>query len=149
VESGIKLFSANVLSPFGYIENSNLSGFSKPSIIWGIDGNFDWAYIPENQPFATTDHCGRLQLKAPNLYPKYVYYALRSTKDQYGFDRTYRASLKNIKQAVEIDVPINSDGNFNLDAQIKIAERYEELESAKAKILEQLEILSSINITLD
>ena len=149
LEQGIPAYSANVLRPFGCIEKSNISNFEKPSIIWGIDGNFEWGYIAENCPFATTDHCGRLEIKDSNLHPKYIYYALKSTKDQYGFDRTYRASLKNVKQIVVVEVPINSNGDFDLDAQIKIAERYEKIEKAKTKILEQLEILGSVNITLD
>ncbi|WP_089725396.1 N-6 DNA methylase [Candidatus Thiosymbion oneisti] len=149
LEEGIPAYSANVNEPFGFIEDSNLNDFSRPSLIWGIDGVFDWGYIPENVEFATTDHCGRLTTEEIDLHPKYIYYALKSTKDQYGFDRTYRASLKNIRQVVSVDVPVNEGGDFDLDTQIAIAERYEKLETAKAKILEQLEILSSVQVTLD
>jgi type I restriction-modification system DNA methylase subunit len=148
-ESGVPAFSANVNKPFGFVEKSNLDDFMQPSLLWGIDGTFDWGYVPEGVPFATTDHCGRLAIKEVTLYPKYVYYALKSTKDQYGFDRTYRASLKNMRQVVSIDVPVNEDGDFDVDAQIRIAERYEKLEKAKAKVLEQLEVLASVQISLD
>ena len=148
-EEGVPAYSANVNKPFGFIQESNLDDFSSPSLIWSIDGVFDWRYIPENTEFATTDHCGRLTIKAPDLCPKYVYHALKSTKDQYGFDRTYRASLRNISRVVYVDVPVDKNGDFDLDAQITIAERYEKLENAKGHILEQLEILSSVRVTLD
>lgn len=146
---GVPAYSTNVNEPFGFIEESNLNDFSSPSLIWSIDGVFDWRYIPENTEFATTDHCGRLIIKAPDLNPKYIYHALKSTKDQYGFDRTYRSSLRNIRQVVSVDVPVDKNGGFDLDAQIVIAERYEKLEQAKGNILEQLEILSSVQVTLD
>lgn len=146
-ENGIPAYSANVNNPFGFIKESNLDDFSSPSLIWGIDGIFDWRYVLANREFATTDHCGRLTIKAPSLHPKYVYYALKSTKDQYGFDRTYRASLKNIRQIVSVDVPVDKYGDFDLDIQIAIAERYEKLEEAKLQILEQLKILSLVQVT--
>ena len=148
LDAGIPAYSANVNKPFGFIGKSNINDFRKPSLIWGIDGFFDWGYIPENIEFATTDHCGRLTIINSNLYPKYVYYALKNTKDQHGFDRTYRASLKNIAQDVSIDVPVDKYGNFDWDSQVAIADRYEKIESAKMKILEQLEILSSAQVVV-
>lgn len=63
VDDGIPVYSANVRRPFGCIAESNLTDFSAFSLIWGIDGVFDWNLIPAGQPFATTDHSGRLQLR--------------------------------------------------------------------------------------
>lgn len=147
LEEGVPTYSANVNTPFGFIRESNLDNFCSSSLIWGIDGIFDWAYIPENTKFATTDHCGRLIIRVPDLHPKYVYHALKSTKDQYGFDRTYRASLRNIRRVVSVDVPVDKNGGFDLGAQIATAERYEQLENTKHNILEQLESLSLVQVT--
>jgi len=147
--TGIPAFSANVISPFGFVEKSNLNNFAKPSLIWGIDGIFDWNYIPKNKVFATTDHCGRLTVQSENLYPKYIYYALKNTKNFYGFDRTYRASLRNLRQAVTVDIPITENGDFDIATQKEISRRYEKLESAKAEICDKLEALSLFQISLD
>lgn len=147
--SGIPVYSANVSKSFGFIAKSNLVSFDRPSLIWGIDGIFDWGYIEKGKKYASTDHCGTLYILDRNLHPKYIYYVLKSTKDQYGFDRTYRASLSNIKEAVNIDIPVKKDGSFDLQAQIEIANRYEKLEKARYAILEQLHTLTSVQVTLD
>ena len=148
LEEGVPAYSANVNKPLGFIKGSNLDDFSRPSLLWGIDGIFDWAYIPENTKFASTDHCGRLTIKTSGLDAKYVYYALKSTKDQYGFDRTYRASLTNMRRVVSINVPVDKNGNFDLDAQIEIAERYEKLEKAKNNIVDCLKSVSFAQVNL-
>ena len=46
VIAGIPAYSANAMLPFGCVASSNLKDFSKPSILWGIDGNFDINFIP-------------------------------------------------------------------------------------------------------
>ena len=148
-EAGIPVYSANVTVPFGYIEKSNITDFSRPSLLWGIDGNFDWGFIPENKPFASTDHCGVLYVINSEILPKYVYYELRATKNQYGFDRTYRANLANIKEAVRIRVPIDREGNFDLDAQQQIVQRYESLDRTRNVILDKLEELARMQVVVD
>lgn len=147
-DTGIPVYSANVTKPFGYIKKSNIKDFSKPALLWGIDGIFDWNYIPEGNVFAATDHCGTLYVEHPDLLPKYVYYALKASKDQYGFDRTYRASLSNLKNAVSIEVPVKKDGSFDIKAQQRIADKYEKMEKAKEAVLEQLEMLTSVQVVI-
>lgn len=148
-QTGITTYSANPNIPFGYIEKSNLTDFSKPSLLWGIDGVFDWNYIEQDIEFATTDHCGRLIIKNDSLLPKYIYYALKSTKEQYGFDRTYRASLNNMSDVVQVEVPINKDGKFDINTQMIIADQYEKIENVKKNIIEQLKLLDAVQIALD
>jgi type I restriction-modification system DNA methylase subunit len=148
LKAGVPVYSANVNQPFGFLKKSNLKDFSRPALIWGIDGIFDWGYIPENVPFAATDHCGVLYIKDPKLFPKYLYYTLKTTKEQYGFDRTYRASLANMKDVVTIEVPVDKNGDFDLDAQKEIAENHERLEKLKSSIIEQLQNLSTIQISV-
>lgn len=146
IKKGIPLFSANVFLPFGYVGNSILNDFSKPSIIWGIDGNFDWNYIESNYIFSITDHCGRLVINNSNINPKYVWYQLNVSKSQYGFNRVFRASLENIIENITIEIPINENGKFDLPLQNRIVEKYDVI----AKIKKQIEqsIINCISPTI-
>jgi hypothetical protein len=122
VNAGIPVYSANAMVPFGYVEKSNLDDFASPSILWGIDGNFDINFIPAGEPFATTDHCGRLQITNPDIDPGYVYWNLRTTRERYGFDRVFRASLTNVSAEVEVTIPTDPNtGAFDLGAQRAMA----------------------------
>lgn len=147
--SGIPVFSANVYNPFGYIAESNLKDFQTPSLIWGIDGIFDWNLIPQNQVFATTDHCGRLKIKNPTILPEYVLYTLRESASSYGFNRNLRASLSNISN-ISIRIPIKDDGCYNIDAQSEFINKHKKIEMVRRKLLTLISkiTLSSVEIPL-
>ncbi len=139
-ESGIPIYSANALVPFGAIGASNLSGFEKPSLLWGIDGNFAWNLIPAGEVFATTDHCGRLQVLDDRIDPDYVYWFLQATRGRYGFDRVYRASLQNIAAEVTVTLPVDAgNGEFSLKKQRVLAESLRKRERARATSLNAIE----------
>ena len=144
VSEGIPVYSANVSAPFGYVGSPVLSDFSRPALLWGIDGVFDWGYVHEDQPFVATDHCGVLYVNDDLIFPRYLYHELRATKDVYGFDRTYRANLDNISASVKVRIPIRPDGNFDLVAQRRIAERYDKVESMQSLLTERLKALSDM-----
>jgi restriction endonuclease S subunit len=146
---GLPVYSANVSKPFGYIKKSNIKSFLTPSLLWGIDGIFDWGYVAAGEKFATTDHCGRLVIKSPDLFPKYIYYALKSTANQYGFDRTYRASLSNIKDVVKVQVPVKRNGKYDVDLQKKIAAQYERIEKVKCAAMAGLQKLITAQVVMD
>ncbi len=137
--SGIPVYSANVHVPFGHVSEPNILGFDRPSLIWGIDGIFDWNLIPADQPFATTDHCGRLQIKRSDLDEEYIYYALRASRSAYGFDRVFRASLRNVAASVEVVVPTNDAGQFSMERQKKLATTHRHIERTKLAALAALE----------
>ena len=145
---GIPCFSANVQEVFGYIEESDiLTDFDEPSLTWGIDGIFDWSFIPANEPFHPTDHCGVLRVLEKSIDPVYLHYALRATRDQYGFDRTYRANLKNMRQ-VSVPIPISADGSFDLKTQQAIADKYRDIEERQTSLLEKLKQIATSHVIL-
>lgn len=63
------VYSANVKEPFGYIDDLLITDFSVPSVLWGIDGDWMTSYMPENEKFYPTDHCGVLRCKTADVNP--------------------------------------------------------------------------------
>lgn len=112
----IPLFSANVFKPFGYLEKSNIKNFANPYIIWGIDGNFELAYKSAGEIFATTDHCGTIEILDRNIDPEYLLYQLNLKKFAYGFDRGLRANMENVRSIV-IDIPTTENAGFDIKTQ--------------------------------
>jgi restriction endonuclease S subunit len=141
LKSGVPSYSANPLKPLGYVAKSSLTSFERDSIIWGIDGNFDWNLIPKGVEFDITDHCGRLQINVPDLDPEYVFHVLQATRLRYGFDRVFRASLGNVRALVTVSVPADASGQPDLAAQRLLATRYRKLASLKA---DTVKVLSSL-----
>lgn len=138
VKDGIPVYSANPHSIFGYVNKSNLSNFDDDSIVWGIDGIFDFGYIPKNICFATTDHCGRIQIKNDNILPEFVYYQLRESRSTYGFNRVYRASLNNIL-TVSVNIPIDiSTGEYDIEAQQVLLSKYKKIEVIRKALIDSI-----------
>jgi restriction endonuclease S subunit len=130
--AGVPIYSANVFRPFSFVKDSNLKSFDRDSIIWTIDNaNFDWNLIPKGTVFATTDHCGRLQVKRDDLDPEYIYYFLQAARAQYGFDWSFRSSMGTMAALVTVDIPVDAKGNFDLSAQRALAMRYRRLAALK------------------
>ncbi|MHC2466711.1 restriction endonuclease subunit S domain-containing protein [Bradyrhizobium embrapense] len=149
-DTGVPVYSANVIVPFGKVAASNLENFDRPSLLWGIDGNFDWNFIPAGHPFATTDHCGRLQVLRDDLLPEYVFWYLKLTRARYGFDRTFRSSLGNMKAEVSVQVPLDSGtGQPSLSRQRAFAEGFKSREASRTLSLRALEDVLSSRISVE
>lgn len=125
----IPLYSANVSKPFGHVHSSNITDFSHPSVLWGIDGNFQVAAKEAGVEFATTDHCGRIEILDDRLDAAYCREAIALARG-HRFDRTLRPSLQRIK-ALEFEVPTGPDGKFDLASQKALASAYDLASQAK------------------
>jgi len=100
----IPVFSANVREPFGMIDKLLLTDFDVPSVLWGIDGDWMVRYMPKNNKFYPTDHCGVLRVKTKVINPYYLAVVLDIVGQQYRFSRTNRASIDRIKE-VKLPMP--------------------------------------------
>ncbi len=138
----IPLYSANVTEPFGHLHASNLDSFDHASVLFGIDGDFELATKQPGVEFATTDHCGRIEILNDALDAGYCRAAIALAR-AHGFDRTLRPSLQRIR-ALEIEVPITSDGRFDIDAQRALAATYDAIVSSLADAASRLESLAAL-----
>lgn len=103
-KNGIPVFSANVFEPFGKIDKKLLPDFKRPSVLWGIDGDWMVNYIDKEKPFYPTDHCGVLRIKGNKIHPRYLSWVLEQAGKEVRFSRAHRASITRIK-SLKIKVP--------------------------------------------
>lgn len=147
INGEIPIYSANVKSPISYHTESNIKDFSNNFVIWGIDGNFEYNFIPKNTPFVTTDHCGAIRIIDDNIYPEYLMIQLEKSRHKYGFDRGLRSSLKNM-QNVSIEIPFDKNGNINVEKQIEIIEKYEYISTLWNKISDCKREIDHLNVEI-
>lgn len=126
----IPVYSANVFQPFGYIDRQLLTDFSIPSVVWGIDGDWQVNIFKENYEFYPTDHCGVMRIKTDILLPRIAAIALQLEGEKRGFKRSYRASLDRI-ESISIKVP---DINKQKNADVQISTIEKEITEVKSKI---------------
>lgn len=142
-EFDIPVYSANVFEPFGYIDRDLLGDFSKNSVVWGIDGDWQVNVFEKGYKFYPTDHCGVLRLKTDKLMPRYVGFALLKEGEKRGFKRSYRASIDRIGSIVikAPDVTLQEGAeNIISEINLKIKDNQEKLirlEEEKRKLIEE------------
>lgn len=129
LDGTVPVYSANVIEPFGHINELLITDFSVPSVLWGIDGEWMTTYIPANSEFYPTDHCGVLRCKTSEVNPRYMVHILETEGKRMGFSRNYRASIDRI-QSITFTVP-------DIELQNKVVKKVMELED-KIKTSRQL-----------
>ena len=101
---GINIYSANVCSVFGKIDKEILDDYSRPSILWGIDGDWMVNIIDANKKFYPTDHCGYIRILIDDIIPEFLAMALEVEGKLEKFSRANRASTDRIRQ-ISVFVP--------------------------------------------
>ncbi len=113
-DSGKPIISANVNEIFGYTSKTNIKDFSKPSVLWGIDGDWMVNTIEENKEFYPTDHCGVIRCTNKDIDYKYLALAVDYEGQCEGFSRNYRASTQRIRD-LSILVPSKNEQKAIID----------------------------------
>lgn len=132
-DGAYEVFSANVFEPFGRTDSSLLSDFSKPSVLWGIDGDWMVNYLHADRLFHPTDHCGVIKVLDENvILPKYLVYPLLKAGEHERFSRANRASTERIK-ALTIRVP---SIDIQKETVSKVTEIENEINTLKQKMKE-------------
>lgn len=126
----IPVYSANVFQPFGYIDKMLISDFNKPSVLWGIDGDWMTNVIAENIPFYPTDHCGFIRIVKKNIITeKYLAFALNQEGKILGFSRTKRASIDRV-EGITIPLPEFDDQQKTISQIAELEKQIDEAQKA-------------------
>jgi len=145
----IPVYSANVFEPFGFLSKSNIENFSNDYILWSIDNsNFQFNSIKRGKIFATTDHCGALRILNKNILVEYLLFELELQIQILGFDRNLRPSLSNMER-VNVKIPIDKTGNFDVESQKEIIKKYMALKSLNNDLKSEINELSQITFSIE
>lgn len=110
------------------------------------DGTAGTNIIYHTEPYYLNTSRISYEILDKKLYPKYIYYALQGIKHEYGFNYSHKATLQN-QAEVNIAVPVNKKGEFDLELQKKLSEKFEEIEKLKKSINQMLTELVNAKIT--
>jgi len=144
----IPLYSTNPLEVYGYVSKSNIKNFKKPYLLWGIDGDFNLRVMPKGTKFATTDHCGCIQIKDSKILPEYLLLDISKKGEELGFDRSFRASIDRMEKHLTCHIPKHNK-KFNLKAQKEIVKKNKPIEVFRQKIKEIKNEVINQNVSLE
>lgn len=102
-------------------------------------------FYREKHKFSINGDARILIKKDDNLDYHYLLYALKKEFAFHHFNWENKPTIEKIKP-IEIPIPINSKGEFDLDKQKEIAEKYRKVEEIKKAISAELEKISKIEM---
>lgn len=144
----IPIISARLDKPFGFIDTQSFVVSERRIVLWNIDSSrWDTRVIKEQFKFVPTDHCGYMKILDANIHPEYIAYKLYEYGLHEGFKHEYRASLANIRDVV-ISIPVDDNGNFDMNAQIIVAKKYQQCINIRDNLLQIVEDLSVKRINI-
>ena len=142
------VYSANTKQNgvFGYI---NSYEFDKECIQLTTNGVYAGTFFyREKHKFSINGDARLLIKKNENLDYYYLLNALKNAFAMHNFNWENKPTIEKIKP-IEIPIPIDSNGKFDLSVQQQIAEKYHKIEQIKKNILEELDKISNIEIEFD
>jgi len=146
------LFSGNTVKAFDSIDTYD---YSVPCLTWAIDGLAGYIMMHDS-PFSTTNHRGVLLPKHSNLNIAYAKSVLepifRGTKKGRIGDNgqnEYTSLPPFMITDLEFDIPVDEEGNYELAAQLEIADRYTVLEDIKSVLAQKAAEIESYSIVFE
>lgn len=70
---------------------------------------------------------------ADKIFPEYIFYYIQDIKKKYGYDFSHKATWNNISE-IEILIPVDESGEFDINAQKRFVEHYLRIHNLKHKI---------------
>ncbi|MDR1895185.1 MAG: N-6 DNA methylase [Prevotellaceae bacterium] len=135
----------------GIIGNINIFDYDCEAITWTTDGIYAGTVFLRNGKFSMTTHCGALIRKKENkkISLDYIYSYLKAKLKNHAVGQQNKRVTTGIIKNVEIPIPVNSKGDFDLSAQKEIAEKYRKIEQIKQSISEELDKISKVKIEFE
>ena len=136
---------------YGYVKDK-LEGvkYFEDCLTWNIDGSIGKVYLREGR-FSLSEKVIPLILQnkhKDNLDLLFLKYAIEMefSKHYFGFDN--KAGKGKI-QEIEISIPTDKKGHFDLNLQKQLAEKFKRIEEIKKSISDELEKISSTEIDFE
>ncbi len=130
-------------SDLGKIGNIDTFDYDEECFTWTTDGTYVGTVFYRNGKFSITTHCGILRVK-PKYKDKvdfeYLNFILNQTLPNYklGEGSNKRLGTERMKE-VQIEIPIDENGEFDTEKQKEIADKFKKIEEIKTKLKDNYE----------
>jgi hypothetical protein len=134
---------------FGWVEKGSKWKTYQNVLTWNKDGSAGNVFYRKNK-FVPYEKVKMLEIKSEFedfLDYKFLKYVIENKLMSFGFDFGFKCSMERVLK-VSIEVPINEDGNFDLNEQIKLGEKYEKIEKFKDGIKNLYQQIIELKLSL-
>lgn len=133
----------------GEIAQINSYDFDCECITWTTDGVYAGTVFRRSGKFSMTTHCGALILKekySKKIDLDYIYSVLSMNLRKYANGELNKRVTVNIIKDIYIDIPIDQNGNEDIDMQKYYADIYCKFDYAKKDVINKLDKILDIDV---
>lgn len=123
-----------------------------PYLTWSVDGYAGKLFARNIEPdpigFVANNHCEILNpiIDIKNIYFPYLVYNLQPQFFKNAKNDANKKLGNNQMNDIIISIPVTDSGDYDLNAQIEIANKYQSVEKMKSQLLSKIDELLSIEI---
>ena len=128
---------------FGYIDTYD---FDNKCLTWTTDGIYAGTVFMRNGKFSMTTHCGALIPKIDKIDIRYIYVQLKNELRSYALGVGNKRVTAAVIKDVTVKIPVNKDGEFDIEKQNEMAEEILNTTNIINKIKNELETVININL---
>ena len=137
-------------SVLGFIkDNMSQIHYYEDCLSWNRNGSVGYVFIRDHKFATNEDHRAMIIKKEmiKILSKSYLKYEIEKQLFKSGFSFLDKCGVDKIRK-VKVSIPIDKNGNFDLEKQEQIAEKYKNIENIKSAINSELDKLSKTEIDL-
>ena len=112
------------------------------------DGSAGRNFVVHTTPFYLNVDRMVVALKDDQLFLPYIYAQLSDIKKRYGFNHSFKANRHNLEN-VTLSIPLTGSGDYDVEAQKKIATIFELVWQLKDEIRKNREYIRSVIVEVD
>jgi len=128
----------------GYI---NSYDYNTQCLTWTTDGVHAGTVFLRKSKFSMTTHCGALLQKEENKIDLgYLYFYLKTNLKKYAVGEQNKRITVNIIKKIDVEIPVKPNGEFDLEAQKEIANKYKKIEEIKKIIDTELKKIEETKV---
>jgi type I restriction-modification system DNA methylase subunit len=154
-ERDIPVYTAT-LNPVAYFKAGTISKVpyeaSKevPHISFANDGEGTAAtnIVFHTQPYYLNTSRSSFSILNENIDPEYIFFSIQDIKRKYGFDFNHKANMANLKKVI-IKIPVDLNGEFDLNAQRELAAKNKIVTSLKRELKSKFDQINLAKIELN
>lgn len=123
-----------------YLVENDLVLYTKPAVLFNLDGSVGYCFIRNDQKYSFIDVVAALMPKKDNIDLEFLLYKLREEILKTGADYRSKLYFNKIKDyALSIQIPVDANGEPDLQEQQRIARMYKKVGGVKTEINSELE----------
>jgi restriction endonuclease S subunit len=127
----------------------NAKKFKGKYLTVNADGSVGKVFIREGE-FYLNDVVNTIKILNKQILYEYLLYELQNKIDILGYGKWDKKLYKTeLKQEISIEIPINNKGEFDLDKQKEIANKYGKIEQIKNKLKEDYKKIEDIAVDIN